>query len=476
MRNDQTRRSGRVRQVLLGTARWGGLGLVGLLALGAAYHAVATTLDSGRFSAPGRLVEVDGRRMHIHCTGQGQPTVILDAGNAGVTSTWGWIQPDLARHTRVCAYDRAGLGWSESGKPSRDAVTVVHELKALLDATGEPGPYIHVGHSLGGIYGRVFAAEFPDDVVGLGLVDASHPEQFGRFPEEIQRQMAIYERVMRLAPFAAAVGFVRITNVYGRMAEGLPEEDYRRAVAMVARTGHVRTSNAEIAAWDANAARLADETDLGDLPLVVITAGSAPDTPDGFMETHQANQRELAALSIRGRHEVLGEADHLSVLMREGHAARAADVLRALVDTVRADMGWEDRLSEALRGSSRLWTVRSTGAGSMASGQPTARRWAMGGRSHHESQFIPEGSGTRRRETQRPRPARYGTGARAAFGKDVLAYSGPDRVPLNCQHEVSPLAHRTFVTMVQIQAANPADQLLTIAFVRAGTVVGELDP
>lgn len=339
MDTTETNRMGRFRRVLASTAKWGGLGFVTLLTLGATYQAVATASDRSRFPAPGRLVEVDGARMHIDCVGRGQPTVILDAGNGGLVSTWAWIQPELAGHTRVCAYDRAGLGWSEPTGSPRNAVTIAHELKALLDAADESGPYVHVGHSLAGIYGRVFAAEFPAEVAGLVLVDASHPQQFERFPEEIVRRMTIFNRLMQVAPMAARFGIIRATNLYGRMAKGLPEADYARASAMTARPVSVRTTNAEFAAWAANAERLAGETDLGDLPLAVVTAGLVPGAPAGLIDAHFASQRELAQLSRRSRIELLPEADHLTILTERDQATLASAVIRDLVATVRTDLG-----------------------------------------------------------------------------------------------------------------------------------------
>jgi pimeloyl-ACP methyl ester carboxylesterase len=324
-------------RIVYAAAKWGSLAVLALAVTGAMYQMIASGSDLRNHPAPGRLVGVGGFAMHIDCAGEGAPTVILEAGNGGISSGWAWVQHEVAQHTRVCSYDRAGLGWSEASSTGRDGVTIARELNALLSAAGEEGPYIHVGHSLGGIYGRIYAAEYPDDIVGLVLVDASHPEQFERLPEELARQMAFYGWLMKLAPAAERLGIVRLTNFFGRMADGLPADDYARTTAMLARTGYVRVAKAEVAAWNANTDRLASVETLGDLPLAVITAGSAPGLPDSFFPVHQENQRELAGLSTRSRHEIVSEADHLSLLTRQDDAALAAAVIVDLTAFVRKE-------------------------------------------------------------------------------------------------------------------------------------------
>ena len=130
------------------------------------------------YSAPGKLVEVNSHKVHIHCTGRGLPTVVLEAGLGGTSLEWVRVQRQLSRHTRVCSYDRPGYGWSELTTAPRDAATIAAELKDLLVRSGEPGPYILAGHSLGGHIIRLFASNYSDRVAGLVLVDASHEDMF----------------------------------------------------------------------------------------------------------------------------------------------------------------------------------------------------------------------------------------------------------------------------------------------------------
>jgi pimeloyl-ACP methyl ester carboxylesterase len=125
-------------------------------------------------------VDVGGYEMYLHCVGAGTPTVILEAGYDDIAETWSLVQPEVARFTRACAYDRAGLGQSEPGPEPRNSLQMVKELHALLDKAGIEGPYVLVGHSLGGMYARLFADRYQEDVVGLVLVDSSHIDQFWR--------------------------------------------------------------------------------------------------------------------------------------------------------------------------------------------------------------------------------------------------------------------------------------------------------
>jgi hypothetical protein len=136
-----------VRRILLGLA----VAPIALGVIGSIYQAIATEIDQRNYPPPGQLVDVGGYKLHLYCTGEGSPTVILDALFPGTDSNWVWVQPKIAKTTRVCAYDRAGHGWSDSGPEPRDAEQQARELHTLLTNAGIAGPYILVGHSLGGL-------------------------------------------------------------------------------------------------------------------------------------------------------------------------------------------------------------------------------------------------------------------------------------------------------------------------------------
>lgn len=120
---------------------------------------------------PQRLIDVGGRRMNIICSGTGSPTVILDAGLGADATAWRLVQPAVARHTRVCSYDRAGMGFSDPTKSPRDASAIVHDLHALLRRAGISPPYVLVGWSIAGLYTRLYEYRYPNEVVGLVEVD-----------------------------------------------------------------------------------------------------------------------------------------------------------------------------------------------------------------------------------------------------------------------------------------------------------------
>src|SRR5690242_6711079 len=155
-----------------------GLGAVIVVAtlFGAAYQWLATRKDLAATPPPGRLVEIGGYRLHLWCTGDGAPAVILDAGLGGTSTGWGFVQPEVARFTRVCSYDRAGMGYSDPGPSPRTARRIASELAELLARGGMAGPVVLVGESIAGFNVRVFASNYPERATGLVLVDASHED------------------------------------------------------------------------------------------------------------------------------------------------------------------------------------------------------------------------------------------------------------------------------------------------------------
>ena len=128
-----------------------------------------------------RLVDVGGRRLNMYCSGQGSPVVILDSGLGGTTEDWYRIQPAIAKRTRVCSYDRAGMGFSDGTKARRDPNAVVVDLHTLLKRANIAPPYVLVGHSIAGLYEPLYADRYPGEVAGMVLVDPSRPFQQQRF-------------------------------------------------------------------------------------------------------------------------------------------------------------------------------------------------------------------------------------------------------------------------------------------------------
>jgi pimeloyl-ACP methyl ester carboxylesterase len=312
-----------------------GLGLLAVLAalalVGAVYQAIGQALDRRALTPPGRLLAVDGATMHLHCTGAGAPTVILEAGAFGFAQVWARVQPRLAERTRVCSYDRAGLGWSDDAD-AHDGVAAAARLHALLAAAGEPGPYVLVGHSLGGALIRIFAARHPDEVVGLGFIDPSHPDQLERLPPEARAAHERVTKALAVLAWLSHVGVMRLSNALGRLHAGLPDDDYRAACMFNSSAGHIAATAAEFAAWDATMPAVRANDTLGDRPVVVI---SASDPMEGMsqdiLERGQQLHAEIAGLSTRGRHEIVAASRHMTLLTDPTHAQRVAELLAGVV-------------------------------------------------------------------------------------------------------------------------------------------------
>jgi pimeloyl-ACP methyl ester carboxylesterase len=255
----------RIRRVLVMAAV-----MVLLLVLaGATYQGMATALERRQFRHPGRLVDAGGHQLHIHCVGEGLPTVVLEAPATGLSAAWGWVQPDIAGVTRVCSYDRAGLGWSEAGDRPYQPSTVASELRALLERAGESGPYVVVGHGLGATFAVLFAAQFGSDVTGVVLIDRPVPD-----PATERHQTM---RLARAAPWLARTGVLRATRLISSSAAGLPEASAGALRAFLNRPDHLARAAAELGRWD-DAVRLAANAAIDpDITVVHVEAtGNEP--------------------------------------------------------------------------------------------------------------------------------------------------------------------------------------------------------
>jgi pimeloyl-ACP methyl ester carboxylesterase len=184
--------------------------LVGLAGIGVIFQAVATRNDQQKFPVLGAVVDVGGYQLHIDCIGNGSPTIILDALGSGSSASWGLVQPELAQSTRVCAYDRAGAGWSERGPTPRDMNQHAGELHALLAGARVGGPYVLVGHSYGGRITRVYANTHPRDVAGMVLIDPGRLDDDPRFPAQHHKERAAERRLTTVARWLAPFGVVRL--------------------------------------------------------------------------------------------------------------------------------------------------------------------------------------------------------------------------------------------------------------------------
>ncbi len=278
---------------------------VALALAGLSYEAVMSATDARRYPPPGRLVDVGDHHLHLNCTGTGSPTVILEGGK-GVTSLhWSLVQPRLAQETRVCAYDRAGLGWSEPGPLPRTPERVVEELHTLLQAAGEPGPYVLAGHSLGGRYVRLFAALHPHEVAGLVLVDARSEYHDKHIPAELEAELAARNTPGPEIEPMRRLGLIRLfavplSTMGDPEAALLPKETLTATMLQSVRPEALTAGQSEFAALKQNDALLQDAT-LGNLPLRVLVSEQASTLDPLWME----GQKDQAARSTNSTLRVL---------------------------------------------------------------------------------------------------------------------------------------------------------------------------
>ncbi|MFO0576469.1 MAG: alpha/beta hydrolase [Polyangia bacterium] len=322
------------------------LALLGVLVLGGAtWNSLCTTRDRSRFRPPGQLVEVDGRKLHLHCTGQGQPTVILDSGFSLPALSWALVQPELSRRTRVCSYDRVGLGHSEPDPrfAPQTSGRMAERLHALLERGGVRGPLVLVGHSNGGYLVRSYYARFPAEVVGAVLVDASHErmdEHFvGPMWEPAHRDgQAREHRWLPVWRFLSWSGVLRggLTLLSRSSKLPLPRDVVDEAIFLFSQPAWRPSTVAEGDGIPESVAEMRSGRGLGSLPLVVLTAGrfqprGVPDRGDYWNQLWVKElQPQLARLSTRGR-QVVADSGHLIPFEAPGAVVQAvSEVLGTL--------------------------------------------------------------------------------------------------------------------------------------------------
>jgi len=300
------------------------------LLVGAFYQNISETRERRFHPMPGQLVDIGSHKMHIYCTGQGSPAVILDAGMGDSFISWHKVQPEIAKFTRVCSYDRAGIGYSDSSPRPRTSKVFAEELHTLLRSAALPSPYILVGHSMGGFDVRLFASLHPSEVAGMVLVDSSHPEQQKRLPPAINDLDATWLREQEFFEFTMPFGIPRLLGFCGSDA----------AVRAIECNFHsARESVAELKAISESAAQTAATGSLGDLPLVVLSHDPGtpqPDLPEDLVkptnEAWRQMQEELAHLSTRGKQVIAKDSGHYIQLDRPELVIEA---VRSVVDQAR---------------------------------------------------------------------------------------------------------------------------------------------
>lgn len=307
--------------------RWTRRILVGLctfvivaLVAGATYQWLATRRDLATAPAPGRLIDAGGHRLHIWCIGSGAPTVVLEAGLGGTSADWGFVQPEVARFTRVCSYDRAGMGYSDPGPSPRTARRIAHDLAVLLERAGITEPAVLVGASMGGFPVRIFASERAARVAGVVLVDATHEARMDPVP-----------RLAAFVPILSSLGVLRLMGIsFGLPPDTLPPSVRGFAHATRFRASGYNAAADEIVHADESAEEVRATRRKLTVPLVVVTGGRGSDT------AWQQLQRDQVELS---QHSCLITAAQSGHVVPVDQPEIVVDAIRATVNAARMPNG-----------------------------------------------------------------------------------------------------------------------------------------
>jgi pimeloyl-ACP methyl ester carboxylesterase len=282
------------------------------------------------FEPPGKLVDVNGRNMHIICIGNKSPSIILDSGTGGFSLEWRNIQNSLSQHARVCAYDRAGYGWSDMGPLPRSTKNIAHELHSLLENAEIPGPYIFVGHSFGGFTAQYFARYFDDDIAGIVLIDSSHEEQVYRLPEN-------GKDVVRRSLHQDRSNMVTKSVLH----ENYPEQGAAVAQQLMERWSSLITWREEMANYALSSRELRDvyHKPILEIPIVVLSRGKRvwPDTPygDAMEAAWKELQNELNYMSGNSTHIIAENSGHVIHL---DEPELVVDAIHDVLDIVMKDI------------------------------------------------------------------------------------------------------------------------------------------
>lgn len=349
---------------------------VGIL-LGMVYQRLGTRRDWRLHPPPGKLVDLGTHRLHILESGQGGPTVVLEAGLMSTVLSWSALQDELARKYRVVSYDKAGLGWSEGGPLPRTADRIVDELHLLLDRASIPAPYILVGHSFGGLTVPLFAARYPEQTAGVVLVDPVAPVEWNPPSQHDRRLTEIGAKVCRRSAFLSRIGLLRFVAFLlttgakgpaGRLVRlisrgtpaesgsvsspwfwALPANERQMASIFWIQEKFAVTIASQLENLPVSAARVCELGSFCDKPVVILTARTAP---ENRREEHAA----IASRLPQGRHVIAENSNHWIMWEQPGLVLQA---IQTVADSLRGEVA-------ASAGSDSSGLAKSAPAGSQA--------------------------------------------------------------------------------------------------------------
>jgi pimeloyl-ACP methyl ester carboxylesterase len=319
-----------LRRSLSGRVRWLLYPVVASLAIGSVggmYETTVTAHDQNTYTAPGTMYDVGGHRLHLYCTGAGSPTVVLENGLGSTSANWARVTAEVSRTTRVCAYDRAGQGWSDDVNTPQDGLAIAADLHNLLARAGEPGPYLMVGHSAGGTYVMTYAAQYPDEVAGMVLLDSMSPHEFSALPG-FSAEQSMMRRGLGVLPSLARLG---VTQAVPTSAwSSLPEPAASQVQAFASSPRGMRNMRDEQSMYPKVFEQAKALLSLHGKPLVVVTATESIHKHKEWNDL----QDRLAVLSSNSQHRV-ADATHQGLIEAEATFEPAALAIIDVVQSIR---------------------------------------------------------------------------------------------------------------------------------------------
>lgn len=303
------------------------------MALAAGQEGIRQTTHS-RLAESATFASVGTHTLRLHCTGEGHRTYVLESGATGFVETWHWVQQALDDDARVCSYDRTGLGLSEGAPQGFEVGRTARDLHTALKAADESGPFVLVGHSLGGFFVRDFAAQYPEETEAIVLVDASHERQLDAFSAEMVEEFRAFPSVLSALSAISTTGLLRAWNPLVSGAEGLEGDALDAARVFAGDRVHLAASAEELSHWDAITERAATQHLREDLPVLAVTAGAPVPGSADFSSLVEPLHQEIAQRFISGKQITLKEANHFSILMNRAHAQRLSVLIQSYLSEV----------------------------------------------------------------------------------------------------------------------------------------------
>jgi pimeloyl-ACP methyl ester carboxylesterase len=297
-----------------------------VLVAGIVYEQIGCRRDRARFPQIGRSVDIGGRTLNIFCSGAGAPPVIFESGGPGPGLEWEAFQPEAAKFTQACWYDRAGEGWSDPGPFPRTSNAIAKDLHELLKRAGVPAPYVFAGASFGGLNSRVYGGLYPNEVAGMILIDSAHEDELRRAPKFFLGRAAprfLWHPLHMAFEAAAFVGLLRLTQ--SSPTQGKDPSQMTREEIIDALRHRPKSFVGNVSAGIVLPESFAEGsfvTRIGDFPLIVLTASQSLDFGNPELNREAAAyqqvwmheiQPKLVGLSTHGRQIVVPNANHGSI-------------------------------------------------------------------------------------------------------------------------------------------------------------------